>query len=101
MKKSEIVNKISSLTGVGRAEVQSVVEVFMSEVVKALKSRNYVEIRKFGKFYLKKRKAKVARDITKNIAIHIPETYVPSFRPAKNFIEVVKKAMHSEFSNIE
>lgn len=101
MKKSEIVNNVSSATGVGKPEVQVVIEAFIAEVIKTLKNKNYVEIRRFGKFYIKKRKAKVARDITKNIAIRIPETHVPSFRPAKNFVEIVKKAMHSEFSNME
>lgn len=39
---------------------------------------------------VKKRATKTARNISKNTAIIIPEHYVPSFKPAKVFIEKVK-----------
>lgn len=101
MKKSEIVNSISCNTGISKVEVQKVVEAFIVEVIKALKERgDYVEIRAFGRFYVKKRKAKVGRNISKNTSMYIPETHVPSFRPAKYFLETIKKSM-SGFTNVD
>ena len=39
---------------------------------------------------MKKRAKKIGRNIKKNIAIEIPEHFVPAFKPAKLFVEDVK-----------
>ena len=39
----------------------------------------------------KKRAAKIGRNIKKNTAVHIPEHYIPAFKPAKEFVAEVKK----------
>ena len=46
----------------------------------------------FGSFVVKYRKEKVGRIISKNESITIPAHYVPSFKPAKVFVEKVKSA---------
>ena len=51
-----------------------------------------VFIRGFGSFIIKKRAAKIGRNIKKNEAVHIPEHYIPAFKPAKIFMERVKAA---------
>jgi DNA-binding protein HU-beta len=40
---------------------------------------------------VKKRAAKIGRNIKKNIAVHIPEHFIPAFKPAKEFVADVKK----------
>ena len=49
-----------------------------------------VYLRGFGSFVVKKRAEKTGRDISKNTTIIIPEHYVPTFKPAKTFVEGVK-----------
>ena len=49
-----------------------------------------VYVRGFGSFVVKKRAQKTARNISKNTAIIIPEHFVPSFKPAKVFVDKVK-----------
>ena len=39
---------------------------------------------------VKKRARKIGRHIKKNVAIEIPEHYIPSFKPAKIFVDHVK-----------
>jgi DNA-binding protein HU-beta len=39
---------------------------------------------------IKKRAKKIGRHIKKNVAIEIPEHYIPAFKPAKVFVEQVK-----------
>ena len=41
-------------------------------------------------FHNKKRAKKTARNISKNTAIIIPEHFVPSFKPAKTFVDKVR-----------
>ncbi|GAB4419511.1 MAG: hypothetical protein OHK0039_32010 [Bacteroidia bacterium] len=49
-------------------------------------------VRGFGSFVIKHRKAKVGRIISQNKSIDIPAHNVPSFKPAKVFVEKVKSA---------
>jgi len=54
-----------------------------------------VYVRGFGSFVIKKRAKKVGRHIKKNVAIEIPEHYIPSFKPAKAFLMQVKENVTS------
>ena len=47
-------------------------------------------MRGFGSFVVKTRKAKKGRNISKNITIDIPAHNIPSFKPAKVFLNMVK-----------
>ncbi|MEX0983186.1 MAG: HU family DNA-binding protein, partial [Bacteroidales bacterium] len=49
-----------------------------------------VYLRGFGSFIVKKRAEKTARNISKNTKIIIPEHFIPSFKPAKTFVNKVK-----------
>ena len=63
MTKADIVSEIAKSTGVEKVQVQAIVEAFME---------------------------KVARNISKNTTITIPEHNIPAFKPAKSFAAKVK-----------
>lgn len=90
MTKAEIVNNISNKLGLEKGETQKVVEHFMDEVKTAMESGENVYLRGFGSFIVKTRAAKTGRNISKGTSILIPEHNVPTFKPAKTFIESVK-----------
>ncbi len=90
MRKADLVTAISEKTGVPKVDVLVTLETFFKEVKDTLADGENVYIRGFGSFVIKKRAKKVGRHIKKNIAIEIPEHYIPSFKPAKIFIEQVK-----------
>jgi len=92
MRKADLVNKISEKTGVQKIDVLVTLESFFKEVKDSLKDGENVYVRGFGSFVVKKRAKKIGRNIKKNTAIVIPEHYIPSFKPAKTFVELVKKA---------
>jgi DNA-binding protein HU-beta len=91
MTKADIVNKISSKTGIEKLAVQTTVEEFMKTVRKSLEGGTNVYLRGFGSFVVKKRAQKTGRNISKNTTIIIPEHFIPSFKPSKSFVEKVKK----------
>ena len=70
--------------------VQTIVEAFMENVRNSLIANNNVYLRGFGSFIIKKRATKVARNISKNTTITIPEHNIPAFKPAKSFVAKVK-----------
>ncbi len=91
MTKADIVSEIAKNTGVERVVVQQVVESFMDNVKNSLVEGNNVYLRGFGSFIIKKRAEKIARNISKNITITIPEHNIPAFKPSKTFVNEVKK----------
>jgi DNA-binding protein HU-beta len=90
MTKADIVNEISKNTGIEKVTVQKTVEAFMGTVKNSLESGENVYLRGFGSFVVKKRAEKTARNISKNTTIIIPAHYIPSFKPAKTFVSIVK-----------
>jgi DNA-binding protein HU-beta len=91
MTKAEIVNEIAEKTGVEKVAVQAAVETFMKVVKNALSKGDNVYLRGFGSFVVKRRAEKTGRNISKNTTVIIPAHNVPAFKPAKTFVERVKK----------
>ena len=90
MTKADIVSEIAKSTGVEKVQVQAIVEAFMDSIKTSLTNKNNVYLRGFGSFIVKKRAKKVARNISKNTTITIPEHKIPAFKPAKSFAAKVK-----------
>lgn len=90
MRKADLVAIISEKTGVPKVDVLVTLEMFFKEVKSSLSTGENVYVRGFGSFVIKKRAKKIGRHIKKNEAIEIPEHYIPSFKPAKIFVEQVK-----------
>jgi DNA-binding protein HU-beta len=90
MTKADIISEISTKTGIEKVDVQETVEAFFKVIKTSMISGENVYVRGFGSFVVKKRAQKTARNISKNTAIIIPEHFVPSFKPAKVFVEKVK-----------
>jgi DNA-binding protein HU-beta len=90
MRKADLIQKISEKTGIAKVDVLVTLESFFKEVKDSIHEGENVYIRGFGSFVLKKRARKIGRNIKKNVAIEIPEHFIPAFKPAKIFIDRVK-----------
>ncbi len=90
MTKADIISEISTKTGIEKVDVQETVEAFFKVIKNSMIGGENVYVRGFGSFVVKKRAQKTARNISKNTAIIIPEHFVPSFKPAKIFVDKVK-----------
>ena len=92
MTKADIINEIATETGISKKDVSAVVESFMDAIKDSLlDKKENVYLRGFGSFIVKHRAKKTARNISKNTTITIPAHDFPSFKPAKTFIEDMKK----------
>ena len=69
----------------------ALIKAFMEAVKTAMQKGENVYLRGFGSFVVKKRAQKTGRNISKNTTIVIPAHYIPSFKPAKVFVNEVKK----------
>ena len=90
MRKADLVAAISEKTGIAKVDVLVALESFFKEVKSSLAEGENVYIRGFGSFIVKRRAKKVGRHIKRNEAIEIPEHFIPAFKPAKIFVELVK-----------
>ncbi len=95
MRKADLVSSISEKTGVPKVDVLVSLESFFTEIKGSLSQGENVYIRGFGSFIIKKRAKKIGRHIKQNIAIEIPEHFIPSFKPSKVFVEQVKENVTS------
>ncbi|MCF0164830.1 MAG: integration host factor subunit beta [Bacteroidales bacterium] len=91
MTKADIVNEVAKSTGYEKVTVQNVVEAAMESIKASLVKGENVYLRGFGSFVIKERAKKTARNISKNQTITIEAHKIPSFKPAKSFVEQVKK----------
>lgn len=93
MTKADLVSEITDKTGVEKIAVQATVESLMTTIIDAMESGENVYLRGFGSFVIKKRAEKTGRDIFKNTTLIIPEHFVPTFKPAKTFVNGVKNKL--------
>lgn len=91
MRKADLVNQIADKTGIPKVDVLLTLETAFREIKESLGKGENIYIRGFGSFITKKRAAKIGRNIKKNVAVHIPEHFIPAFKPAKEFVADVKK----------
>ena len=92
MSNDDIINELAENTGLQKREVAIVVENFMEAIKNSLlNKKENVYLRGFGSFIIKHRAAKTARNIQKNTTITIAAHDLPSFKPAKSFVEKMKE----------
>ena len=91
MRKADLVTQISEKTGIPKVDVLVTLESMFKEIKESLSKGENIYIRGFGSFITKKRAAKIGRNIKKNVAVHIPEHFIPAFKPAKEGVADVKK----------
>ena len=91
MRKSDLINNISEKTGIPKVDVLVTVESLIKEIKENISKGENIYIRGFGSFITKKRAAKIGRNIKKNVAVQIPEHFIPAFKPSKEFVNEVKQ----------
>ena len=91
MTKADVVKKVCEDNGIEKVTAEKAVEAFMETVKESLAKGDNVYLRGFGSFIVKKRASKLARNISKNTTVIVPEHFIPSFKPADIFVEQVKE----------
>ena len=86
---NQLKNKNSNLNFI---ELKTTVEIFSQSIENALKKRNTVEIRNFGRWYLKKIKENFnARNPATNELIYKPERVKIRFKASKKLNKIINE----------
>lgn len=70
-------------------EVQEFVNIVFDEIAAALVQNRRIELRGFGAFSLRSRKARKARNPKTNEVVELKERFVPYFRAGKELREIL------------
>ncbi len=81
--KKDLVERISEKTGLTQVDTKIVIESFLDSVSKALQSGNNIEIRGFGRFKIKEKRARTARNPRTNEHIQVEAGFKPIFEASK------------------
>ncbi|HOX54576.1 MAG: integration host factor subunit beta [Candidatus Omnitrophica bacterium] len=88
MTKKDIVLKISDDTGIKQIDVKKVVQKTFDAIVDSLVQFNKVELRNFGVFKIKERRARTGRNPRTGDVVPVPPRKVVVFKPG---LEMKKK----------
>lgn len=91
--KADIIERVSSGTGLTKLETEAVVNGFISIVKDSLLDGERVDLRGFGSFGVQHRAARTARNPRTNQPVHVPATYVPFFKPSREFRKNVDRSI--------
>ncbi len=95
MTKQDIINQVSSATGLTKVETEIVMNGIMTSIIESMAKNERVELRGFGTFGVKHRKPKKARNPGTGEPIFLPERNAPTFKPAKYMRERVNESLTS------
>jgi nucleoid DNA-binding protein len=100
--KKEIVKQISDRIGLTQLKTKEIVQQTFDAIVDTLIEVGRIELRNFGVFEVKKRKARKARNPRTGDRVNVPPKNVVTFKPGKEMEERVRQMTHvPEVSNQE
>jgi len=83
MTKQQIIDAVATTTERPRTEVETVVDSLLGEIGKALRSGERVDLRGFGSFTVKDKKARQGRNPKTGETIQIAARRAAAFKPSK------------------
>jgi DNA-binding protein HU-beta len=96
MRKAELIKEISIKTDIERKMVETIIQELITSFEEHVSHNETVSLNRFGTFIIKRREARMARNIAKNKLMKLPPRNVPAFRPSKYFLEKVRKNVKDE-----
>ena len=89
MTKADLVEQISTTTGVSKNHTALIVDNLLDAFCRALSEGKHLEIRGFGTFKVRERRARRARNPRSGTEVMVPAKLVPVFKPSKELKAMV------------
>ncbi len=90
MTKKDIVLKITDATGIKQVDVKTIVQATFDVIVESLIRNEKVELRNFGVFKIKERKARFGRNPRTGDSVPVPPRKVVVFKPGLEMKQKIK-----------
>ena len=95
MTKADLVEEIATKTGVSKNHTALIVDDLLSTISKALSDGHHLEIRGFGTFKVRERRARRARNPRSGEEVLVPAKLVPVFKPSKELKALIAETVSS------
>ena len=90
MTKKDIVLKITDMTGIKQVDVKTIVQKTFDVIIDSLIRSEKVELRNFGVFKIKERKARFGRNPRTGESVPVPPRKVVIFKPGLEMKQKIK-----------
>ena len=99
MSKQDLIKKLKHKNpSLNQSEIETIINTFSENILKALKDDKNIELRGFGTFFVKKIKEKYsARNPRTGKLIYVPEKNKIRFKASKKFKELINKWKNQRF----
>ena len=91
MTKAELIEEVAAVSRLSKKSSEVVVNTFFESIVGSLRRQEKIELRGFGSFKLRHRRARVGRNPKTGARVEVPAKVVPYFKPGKDLRELVNK----------
>jgi integration host factor subunit beta len=89
MTKADLVDHVTQAAELSRKDSETVIDIVFDSIVKSLRAGDKIEIRGFGSFRSRQRKARVGRNPKTGERVEVPPKTVPYFKPSKELKDLV------------
>jgi integration host factor subunit beta len=92
MTKADLIDEVSRVAELTRKDSEIIVESIFDSVVRSLRAGDKIEIRGFGSFRTRQRRARVGRNPKTGDRVEVPPKKIPFFKPSKELKDLVNSA---------
>lgn len=89
MTKADLIDEVARAAEVSRKESETVVETIFGGIVGSLRRGDKIEIRGFGSFRTRQRRARTGRNPKTGARVDVPAKTIPYFKPSKELKDLV------------
>jgi integration host factor subunit beta len=93
MTKADLIDEVSRLAELTRKDSEVIVEAIFDSVVRSLRAGDKIEIRGFGSFRTRQRKARMGRNPKTGEKVEVPAKKIPFFKPSKELKDLVNEGI--------
>ena len=83
MTKADLIDELAKVANLTKKESETIVNTIFDRIMDALTKGDKVELRGFGSFRIRRRRARRGRNPKSGISVSIPAKKVPSFKVGK------------------
>ncbi|HUX08387.1 MAG TPA: integration host factor subunit beta [Acidobacteriota bacterium] len=89
MTKAELVEEVAKSVELSKKDAEKIVNMVFDSIIDALHDGEKIELRGFGSFRLRERKARIGRNPKTGETVHVPTKKVPYFKAGKELKELI------------
>ena len=89
MAKADLIEEVSRVVEMTRKDSEVIVEAIFDSIVRALRGGDKIEIRGFGSFRTRERRARIGRNPKTGERVDVPAKRIPFFKPSKELKDLV------------